>query len=220
MVIDMKYSKITIKFLMLFLALTLLYSESFAQKVIDKSGPKPGWVNWSRGKDFKSLKKGRGKKIKTNRDEDVYLFVAYARETAFKGGKKIFSLDDAKRSAALNASFEIASIIKQKVDAAVSSSTQIKNEDERARVFERTEKMKTAATFTGFTRVGSYWERIEDKDNDKEYYDVMLLYSMNKPYLMDNVKRVAEKLELPEEDTNSTMDEILTAGDEADLGDF
>lgn len=216
----MKYTKTIYKALVLTFILSLLYSESYGQKKLEKSGPKPNWVNWSRGKDFKSLKKGRGKKIKTNRDEDVYLFVAFARETAFKDGNTIFTLDDAKRSAGLNASFTIASIIKQEVDAAVSSSTRIINEDERARIFERTEAMKTAATFTGFTQVGSYWEKVADKENDKQYYDVALLFSMSKPFLMDNVNRVAEKLELPEEDAANVMSQILTAGDDADLGDF
>ncbi len=211
--------------LLILLSLLLLFNNAKAQKVVEKSGHQPHWTNWSRGKDFKSLKKGRAKKIKLNRQDDVYLFVANARERAYyeKGGQEWgYTLDDARRSTSLNASFEVASILKNHVDAVVANSTRIPS-GARERIFERTERMKTAANFSGFTRVAQYWERVQDKDSELEYYDVKFLYTFSKKTLTDLLDRVSAQLEIPSEDSNDILNQVLTAAEEvpdADLGDF
>ncbi len=209
--------------LIILLSLTTAQGQNQSKdlKKIADSGNKPNWVNWSRGKDFKSLGKGRASKLKLEKEDEVYLFVAYAQEIANNGKTDLFSLDDTKRVATLNASFEIASILKQEIDASISRDVTITPEA-REDLFQRTEKMKTSAKFSGFTRVGSYWEKNLDKANDKTYWDVYFLYSINKDILIQNLEKVMNQLDLPDK-TSSVLAAIETAAaeaDDADIGEF
>ena len=208
-----------VKLMIIASIMTLLVGEAYSQKVLDKaSGSKPGWVTWTRGKTFKSLGKGRGKKIKINKDEEVYLFRAQARELANNGDKDVFSLDDTKRMTSLNASFELASIMKLEIDASVTNDVNITDEVKQ-RIFDRTEKMKSRAKFSGFTRVGSYWEKVLDKSTDKIYWEVHYLYSMNKPIFTENLEKAMKQLDIPDKAQAVAM-AIETAAEEADIGDF
>lgn len=194
----------------------------FAQvKKLDDSGKKPHWVSWGRGKDFKHLGKGRANKLKLDDDDEVYLFVSSATEVANNGKTDLFTLDDAKSMCALNASKEVAAILKTKIDAAVKNDVQI-TEDSRQRVVTRTEKMINAAKFSGFVRVGSYWEKYLDKESGKTYWEVNYLYSMNRKILEENLEKAMLQLDIPEK-TSEVMSAIETASDEVDdedLGDF
>ncbi|WP_421871245.1 hypothetical protein [Marinoscillum sp.] len=202
----------------LLITLSALEVQAQKEKKLEDSGNKPHWVNWSRGKDFKRLGKGRANRIKMDKDDDVYLFVANAREMANNGSTDLFSLDDTRRVATLNASFEFASILKQEIDASVRNDVAI-SEEARERLFTRTEKMKTAAKFTGFTRVASYWEKILEKETNKIYWQVYFLYSINAKTVQENLAKAMEQLELADK-TSAVMAAIETAAEEADDGDI
>ncbi|RED92462.1 hypothetical protein [Marinoscillum furvescens] len=203
-----------------FAVFTIGCTNAFGQKEkkLEDSGNKPHWVNWSRGKDFKRLGKGRANKIKMDKKDDVYLFVATAREVANNGSTDLFSLDDTRRVAALNASFEFASILKQEIDASVKNDVTI-SEEARDRLFTRTEKMKTAANFTGFTRVASYWQKVLEKETNKVYWQVYFLYSINAKTVKENLSKAMEQLSISDK-TSAVMAAIETAAEEADDGDL
>ncbi|MEQ8239142.1 MAG: hypothetical protein RIA69_08000 [Cyclobacteriaceae bacterium] len=213
----MKYNRTiqrVLAVLLVVFSLTIDLSAQGKLKKIDDSGGKPNWVNWSRGKDFKRLGKGRANKLKLDKNDEVYLFVAYARETANNGKTDLFSLDDTKRMATLNASLAIASIFKTEIDEALTNDVKI-SDDARQRLMTRTTKMTTAAKFSGFTKAGSYWEKMYDKENDKTYWDAFVLYSINRKTLEENLERAMNQLDIADK-AGEVMSAIITASDDAD----
>lgn len=207
-----------IKIVMLLAIAVLTIGTPYAQK--SKKGARPSWMTWSRGKDFKHLGPKRASKIKFCEKESVYLFVVDVTEKEYIEDEEEngFTLDDVEAMASLEASVEFARRLKTSIDEEVSSG--VKNSGKRERVFSRTTNMVTDAKFSGFNKVGSYWERKKNQNTGKTEITVSHLYSMCSSTFKDTIERVAGKLEIEDLSESLTARIETAAEDVDDLGDW
>ncbi len=173
--------------------LIMLHQAGYCQySVLDKSGRKPNWVEWSRGRDFVEVEKSREFNIK----ETSYLLVVHTSEPI------TFTLDDVRTLNQLHAGLDFFSKlnleienkqlsegIHKRIEIIKSDAPFLQARLERSvtrmgekevEVFMRNEKLTIPLRFFGVKQLDEYWEKVKDNESSKEYLQLYILYSISK----------------------------------------
>jgi len=166
-----------------FLLLVLLIG-ACSYKTYQKSGSKPHWVSWSRGKMFKTKKKP-SKNVTLDKGV-TYLFVI--ESTADMPTYKREDVEDLVR---LKASSYYASLLKANIEEFLLNEKNISSE-EREVFLHKTNTLSYSVDISGLLPVAKYWEQVKNRKIVQN--KVYALYSVTKNRMEHNMKDLSNRI--------------------------
>lgn len=199
------------KLVIVALILLFFYTDVAAQK--RKSGKKPHFTNWARGKDFKYIT--RKSKVLGLEAGPKYLFVGEANLAAYyREGNEEFGYTalEVVEEAEDDARIALAQLLNTYVDAATDNQKGWSGL-KRTEVKDRSRSISSKASFSGFLKVASYYQ--EEKAGEYKNYHAWALFSYEAEKLKDILQQYANALEVPEL-ADDIFAEIQTASEDLD----
>lgn len=204
-----KYKKELVKVFILAIGLLFLHVDMHAQK----SGKKPNFTNWSRGKDFKYMTR-KSKNLGLDKGPK-YLFVSEATQPTYsrEGGKESgYRATEVVEEAADNARASLAQLLNTTVERTAEKRL-TQDGDGRSDYKKTIQTVSAQARFSGFVQVGSYYQK-ETNDGYQDYH-AWVLFSYKEEELRKLLEAYSKELGIPNF-TEDILSEIQTATDNLD----
>jgi len=178
------------------LLFVILLCTSCNYKTYQKSGSKPHWVSWSRGKIFKT-KKRPSKNVTLNK-ELTYLFVIESTEDM-----PTYKREDVEDLVRLKAASYYANLLKANIEEFLLNEKNISSE-EREVFLHKTNTLSYSIDISGLLPVAKYWEQV--KNRKVIQHKVYFLYSVTQTRLESSMRELSDKIGLTQTLENNLID--------------